>query len=159
MQAMADRRDELAHAGRWLREQREAAGLTQAELADSFGGKMQNVSAYELGIHRPSDDKAAAMAEILGIAVNEMRRQFGLYVPDGAVDKLPRELTPEEAIRRDPHLIPEARRHLLKQLALLRRLSPPDMGTATSTPSDSGPDADILDLPHAARKRPPRKRP
>lgn len=155
MQAMTERRDGLIEAGRWLREQREAAGLTQQELAMSFGGKTQNVSAYENGIHRPSDDKAAAMASRLDIPVSEMRRMFGLYVPEGSDDTAVREVDVLDAIRRDPRLLPEARRHLMNQYKLLLRVSPGEGGTAATPPptSPEGPGGDLLELPHAARKR------
>lgn len=147
MLVMTDRREGLAEAGRWLRECREQAGLTQQQLADSFGGKTQNVSAYELGVHRPSDDKAAAMATCLDIPLAEMRSRFGLYVPPGPIEETPVDVL--GAIRRDPHLIPEARKHLLSQYQLLRRLGDPAQGDR--------PGADILKLPHAARTRSPRK--
>ena len=146
MHCMTERREGLTEAGRWLRERREAADLTQQELAESFGGNTQNVSAYENGLHRPSDSKIAAMARRLGVPVNDMRRQFGLYVAEDAPAE--REPDVQDAIRRDPHLIPEARRHLLSQYELLRRLGDPSVTT------DS---AGLLDEPHAARKRTPRK--
>ncbi len=53
-----------------LRRRREAAGLTQAELAARAGVSRQLVSAVESGRHLPRVDAALALAEALGVGVD-----------------------------------------------------------------------------------------
>lgn len=55
-----------------LREHREAAGLTQAELADRAGVSRQLVGAAEAGRNLPRVDAALALAAALGISVESL---------------------------------------------------------------------------------------
>lgn len=55
-----------------LREAREGAGLTQAELAARAGVSRQLVGAVESGRHRPRVDAALALAAVLGVDVEHL---------------------------------------------------------------------------------------
>ena len=90
------------------------------------------------------------MARVLGVDELDVRRRLGLYVPgDEAAD-----IDVPTAILRDRLLLPEARQHLLNQYQLLLRVQAADGPQEKVTPTD----ADVLQLPKVARKRPPRRR-
>ncbi len=55
--------------GRRLRELREAAGLSQKELADRMGVQQTAVSWWERGRREPSFGNAVKLAEALGVNV------------------------------------------------------------------------------------------
>lgn len=57
--------------GKNLRAAREAAGLTQRDLAAQLGGKVdtQYVSNWERGVYRPNDQYLVKLAEVLGYEV------------------------------------------------------------------------------------------
>ena len=59
-----------------LRAKREAAGLTQRQLADLVGVTDQTISNIERGVTTPTLDTARALARVLGIAVE------GLFGPE-----------------------------------------------------------------------------
>ena len=48
--------------GQQLREARQAAGLTQADLAEKIGTAQSFISAIERGVKRPTVDTMAALA-------------------------------------------------------------------------------------------------
>ncbi|GAA2298564.1 hypothetical protein GCM10010402_66490 [Actinomadura luteofluorescens] len=80
--ASEDRRDRLARAGAWLRDQREQRGITsQAELARRLGWDRSLVSNYEIGKTEMPDDRAEQLAEFLGLDIITVRRGLGLWVP------------------------------------------------------------------------------
>jgi transcriptional regulator with XRE-family HTH domain len=53
--------------GQRIRDARQAAGLTQAQLALALGVDQANVSRWERGMLSPRDDRRARIAEILGV--------------------------------------------------------------------------------------------
>ncbi|TVR00086.1 MAG: transcriptional regulator [Spirochaetaceae bacterium] len=55
-----------------LRDQRTAAGLTQAQLAEAAGVTRQTIIAIEKGNYTPSVLLALKLARILGTAVEEL---------------------------------------------------------------------------------------
>ena len=55
-----------------LRDAREAAGLTQAELATQVGITKQSISDFEVGDKVPSLPTAAAIARVLGSTVDAL---------------------------------------------------------------------------------------
>ena len=59
-----------------LKAKREAAGLTQRQLADLVGVTDQTISNIERGATMPTLDTARALARVLGIPVE------GLFAPD-----------------------------------------------------------------------------
>lgn len=61
---MTDR--EARIVGRRLARARQAAGLTQAELAEQAGVSYQEISHYEHGRRKPPIDRALRIAAILG---------------------------------------------------------------------------------------------
>ena len=62
-------------AGQWLKGVREAAGLTQAELAERVGMRYYTfVSQIESGVGRVPVEQQAAWAEALGIPAPEFAR-------------------------------------------------------------------------------------
>lgn len=117
--------DRLLRAGEWLREARTNRGLTGAELAELVETSPQNISNYERGVTSVSDDKAAKIATALGLDEITTRRNLGLWVPDAADPQRSENVDSTlAAIQRDAALIPEARKHLVNQYKLLRRLGP-----------------------------------
>jgi DNA-binding XRE family transcriptional regulator len=59
--------DAIVKFGLRLKELREAAGLSQAELANRAGMKQSSVSAYEQGSREPGWGKVVALAAALGV--------------------------------------------------------------------------------------------
>ena len=116
----------LIQAGQWLRETREERGMSQTTLAGLIGTSSANLSNYERGHTTVPDDRAEKIAEVLGVDVIEVRRNLGLWVPAGTepTSSAPRPIDTLSAIQQDRDLLPEARRHLLNQYKLLRRLAP-----------------------------------
>jgi putative transcriptional regulator len=55
-----------------LREAREAAGLTQAELAERIGVSRKTVNTVEIGVFVPSTVIALKLAGALGCAVEDL---------------------------------------------------------------------------------------
>lgn len=53
--------------GQRVKAARTAAGLTQHELAVAVGSQSFEVSRWENGRHRPTDEKLEALADALGI--------------------------------------------------------------------------------------------
>ena len=67
-------------AGRWLKSAREAAGLTQAELAARVGLKYYTfVSQVESGVGRVPIDQQGAWAGVLGLDASEFARTLLQY--------------------------------------------------------------------------------
>jgi transcriptional regulator with XRE-family HTH domain len=75
-----ERHDRLRRAGRWLKERREGAGLTQQDLADRLPGISQHaVSAYERGAY----EIEAGVARDIAVAfkITEYDTWRGLEIP------------------------------------------------------------------------------
>jgi transcriptional regulator with XRE-family HTH domain len=66
--------------GARLRQLREAAGLTQAQLAEAVGLFQPNVARYEAGERMPSYALACLMADALGVPVDALRQPPGAPV-------------------------------------------------------------------------------
>lgn len=67
-------------AGRWLKARREAAGLTQAGLADKVGLRYYTfVSQVESGVGRVPIETQAAWAEAVGVPADEFARTLLRY--------------------------------------------------------------------------------
>jgi len=71
-------------AGQWLKQAREAAGLTQAELAERVGLRYYTfVSQVEGGLGRVPIDVQGAWAEALGLETRDFaKRLLGYYEPE-----------------------------------------------------------------------------
>jgi putative transcriptional regulator len=69
-------------AGR-LKELREAAGLTQAELAERSGLSQKAISQWEQGVARPLWDNVIALAAALGVDVAEFLKAPAKRPPAG----------------------------------------------------------------------------
>jgi DNA-binding XRE family transcriptional regulator len=75
-----DRHDRLRRAGRWLRERRDAAGMTQTDLADRLPGVTQHaVSAFERGAYEVEAGIARDIARVFELPEYEAWR--GLEIP------------------------------------------------------------------------------
>jgi DNA-binding XRE family transcriptional regulator len=75
-----DRHDRLRRAGRWLRERRDAAGMTQTDLADRLPGVTQHaVSAFERGAYEVEAGIARDIARVFEMPEYEAWR--GLEIP------------------------------------------------------------------------------
>lgn len=59
--------------GQRIREAREAAGLTQTELADKIGSEQTRISEIERGQHVPQIARLFLLADALGVTVDELR--------------------------------------------------------------------------------------
>lgn len=150
MLAMVERTDAAQRrreAGQWLATARQNAGYTQSELELLVGLGKNALSNYERGISQVPDDVAERLADVLGRGLIETRRALHLWVPVDASDPETPVIDVLAALRRDPKLRPDLREHIIRQYEILRETSE----------AKAKADADILDLPHAARKRPPRK--
>lgn len=77
-----DRRARLPEAGRWLQEQRKPLYPTAVGFARALGIDPSMVSNYERGINSIDDERAVLIAKVLRIDIIEVRRRFGLWVPD-----------------------------------------------------------------------------
>lgn len=57
---------------------REAAGMTQAELADKIGVTQPIVASWETGVKNPRAAKLPKLAQILGCTIDDLfRREAG----------------------------------------------------------------------------------
>jgi transcriptional regulator with XRE-family HTH domain len=65
---------DAAWFGGRLRELREAAGLTQQQLADKVGCKWLAVSRWERGVREPGWGQVLAICEALDVSADEFRR-------------------------------------------------------------------------------------
>src|SRR5690349_17370459 len=59
--------DEAVAFGRWVKQQRAARGLTQAELADLLGYSLETIHKVEAGKRRPSQQLVNLLAEWLDV--------------------------------------------------------------------------------------------
>ena len=64
------------HIGRYLRDLRDEAGLTQAEVAKHLGVVPTTVSSFELGRGAPSPERYDALAALFGVD----RAEFGRFL-------------------------------------------------------------------------------
>ena len=58
-----------------LKKIREHAGISQAELAEAIGVTQGAISQYETGRWMPTVDKLKAMAQKLGVTVDELLKE------------------------------------------------------------------------------------
>jgi transcriptional regulator with XRE-family HTH domain len=65
-------RDHVPHLSGNLRRLREAAGLTQDQIADACGLRQSTVSAFERGRHVPSLRMCLLLAEALGVSLGDL---------------------------------------------------------------------------------------
>lgn len=127
--AALQRQERQWRAGQWLRDVRKAAGVEPKELARQMDLTPAQVSNYELGKHKFTDERAEQIARTLNMDIVDVRRGLGLWVPESLT---PRSMTPEEAIRADPALRPDQRDMLLALLASVR--SQPPLNNPGPTP-------------------------
>lgn len=81
------RRARLEVAGAWLREQRTRRGFrTGGAFARALGVDPSAVSGWETGASRVGDERAEAIAELLGLDIITVRRRLDLWVPPETVD-------------------------------------------------------------------------
>lgn len=55
-----------------IKELREKAGLTQAQLAEKLGASQSAVALWETGARMPRSDKLPKLAEVLGCTVADL---------------------------------------------------------------------------------------
>lgn len=68
--------------GEWLREQLERRQLTTRDVAAAVGLRDQAVYYWLTGKTSPKDEAAAKLAELLDVPEVEVRKRFGLWVPE-----------------------------------------------------------------------------
>jgi transcriptional regulator with XRE-family HTH domain len=90
-----DKPTQRLRAGEWLRTQREQRGFSSAaELGRAIGTTKEVIWSYEKGRASVPDERAAQIAEALGMDLIEVRRNLGLWVPvEGKASADPGELT------------------------------------------------------------------
>jgi len=71
--------------GRFVRERRQAAGLSQRQLALAASVSVSNISRLESGFHpTPSLELLKRVAEVLDIEMAELLSYRGIPMPDGS---------------------------------------------------------------------------
>jgi transcriptional regulator with XRE-family HTH domain len=75
--------------GETLKSLREAAGLTQAQLADGANVPLDTLRRWEQGKHLPQIDAAYRLAKAMGIGINDLVLPKDM-IPDEAKPKQPR---------------------------------------------------------------------
>ena len=70
-------------AGEWLRREMERRDVTTRDVAEAVGLRDQAVYYWLTGRTAPKDEAAAKLAELLRVPEVEVRRRFGLWVPEG----------------------------------------------------------------------------
>lgn len=75
------RAERLQAAGMWLRTQREMRGWSGSDLARKLGINQVRVSAYERGQYEVPNEVADQLAAVLELAVLDVRKHLGLWVP------------------------------------------------------------------------------
>lgn len=58
--------------GEKLKAARQAAGMTQAQLAEAVGCKQKDISRYESGLHEPGALTLKKMAQVLGCSMDDL---------------------------------------------------------------------------------------
>lgn len=61
---------EIINIGKYLREHRENAHLSQSQLAKATGIKQQNISRWEAGLHYPNIIDCISLAKFYNISVD-----------------------------------------------------------------------------------------
>ena len=87
MTTVAKRKRETTAFGRRLRELREAAGLTQTQLAERAGMVYQALAKYERGENEPTWPVALRLAEALGVSMDEFKAAAGEVSDDHDEEK------------------------------------------------------------------------
>jgi DNA-binding XRE family transcriptional regulator len=79
-ETLDERHDRIRRAGRWLRQERDGRGWTQADLAERLAGVSQHaVSAFERGAYEVEAGIARDIAKVFGLSEYEVWR--GLEIP------------------------------------------------------------------------------
>ncbi len=80
-------KDQAVRFGKWLRERRQAVGMSTHELGERIGARNSTIIRIEQGAFAaPSPDKLARIAEVLGISLADMYGHAGYAVPDDLPD-------------------------------------------------------------------------
>jgi transcriptional regulator with XRE-family HTH domain len=77
-------------AGEWLRQELSRRGISVRAATDAVGLKAtQAVYAWLSDKAAPTDEAAARLAELLHVPEVEVRRRFGLWIPEGSQPAAP----------------------------------------------------------------------
>lgn len=68
--------------GEWLRDRMEHRNLSTRDVAEAVGLRDQAVYYWLTGRTAPKDDAATKLAAVLDVPEVEVRRRFGLWVPE-----------------------------------------------------------------------------
>ena len=66
-----------------LRRLRRAAALSQTELATQLGTTKQAISRWETGLNEPNERNKQALADLYGIPIEELSRNYDWYAGEG----------------------------------------------------------------------------
>jgi transcriptional regulator with XRE-family HTH domain len=94
----------LAALGALMRAQRQAAGLSLRDLAQRTSLSNAYLSQVERGLHEPSLSVLTAVAQALGVPLEELLRRAGVLAPEGGDAHGAAVLDTEAAIQGDPAL-------------------------------------------------------
>jgi len=84
---MSRREDEFAkRLGRLLASKRLAKGLTQEQMAERLGVEQETISRFERGATLPPLARLLEIADILGVALDELVRSTSHRLPDQVAD-------------------------------------------------------------------------
>ncbi len=76
------KREQRLEAGAWLRRQREARGKSVRDIANALGISTQSIYGWEAGDSAPDGENGDKLAAVLNLDVLDLRRRYGLWVPD-----------------------------------------------------------------------------
>jgi len=128
--------------GGYLREQRDAAGMSLRQLAEQAGGSNPYLSQIERGLRKPSAEVLQQLAKALRISAEQIYVQAGILQPDDAQVR-----SVELAVLADPVLTARQKQALLAVYQSFRAES------AVAEPQDdSSNDAPVHPEPRAPRQ-------
>lgn len=113
--------------GGYLREQRDAAGMSLRQLAEQAGVSNPYLSQIERGLRRPSAEVLQQLAKALRISAEQVYIQAGILSPDD--DQI---RSVELAVLADPFLSERQKQALLEVYHSFRMATPGDESDAVS---------------------------
>jgi transcriptional regulator with XRE-family HTH domain len=139
--------------GDWIKQEREARGWTQAELAARAGTSAAYIGHLEAGRRKdPRGSILEGLARAFGISIDEVRKQARGHLDIFPSDQLRAEGLPETHLRRMARLwlkSPERRAELLDSAHSLARATAKFEHLATELSEDDGDLPEVNHTPHA----------
>lgn len=88
--------ERVSEFGKWIRQKRNALGLTQTECAERAGMKVQQWSRMEKEVTRPAYDTLVAVAKALQLPLEEVliAASYEVYRPEAVESRIGKRLEP-----------------------------------------------------------------